>query len=311
MKIGLDIMGGDFAPKAAVLGAIEAQKALSADQKLVLFGDKNQALPFISEAGLNPEIFEFVHTTEMIGMGEHGTKSVLQKPNSSISLGFQYLKEGKIDSFSSAGNTGAMLVGAIFSVKPVPGVIRPAVATNVPKLKSGFGIMLDVGANADCKPEVLAQFGMLGSLYAEHVYHISNPKVGLMNLGEEEEKGNVLTQSTFPLLQKSDINFIGNIEGRDLFNEKADVIVCDGFTGNVMLKLAETFYILTLKKGFKDEFFDRFNYEQYGGSPILGVNAPVLIGHGISNPEAIKNMVLLSRTMIESHFVDKIKEAFK
>ncbi|SDL89597.1 glycerol-3-phosphate acyltransferase PlsX [Daejeonella rubra] len=311
MKIGLDIMGGDFAPKAAVLGAIAAQKALSADQKIVLFGDKAQALPFLTEEGVSPDDFEFVHTTEMIGMGEHGTKSVLQKPNSSISLGFQYLKDGKIDSFASAGNTGAMLVGAIFSVKPVPGVIRPAVATNVPKLKSGFGIMLDVGANADCKPEVLAQFGMLGSLYAEHVYHIQNPKVGLMNLGEEEEKGNVLTQSTFPLLQKSDINFIGNIEGRDLFNDKADVIVCDGFTGNVMLKLAETFYILTLKKGFKDEFFDRFNYEQYGGSPILGVNAPVLIGHGISSPEAIKNMVLLSRTMVETQFVDKIKEAFK
>lgn len=311
MKIGLDIMGGDFAPKAAVLGAIAAQKALSADQKIVLFGDKAQALPFLADEGVSPDVFEFVHTTEMIGMGEHGTKSVLQKPNSSISLGFQYLKDGKIDSFASAGNTGAMLVGAIFSVKPVPGVIRPAVATNVPKLKSGFGIMLDVGANADCKPEVLAQFGILGSLYAEHVYHIQNPKVGLMNLGEEEEKGNVLTQSTFPLLKKTDINFIGNIEGRDLFNDKADVIVCDGFTGNVMLKLAETFYILTLKKGFKDEFFDRFNYEQYGGSPILGVNAPVLIGHGISSPEAIKNMVLLSRTMIETQFVDKIKEAFK
>jgi glycerol-3-phosphate acyltransferase PlsX len=311
MKIGLDIMGGDFAPKAAVLGAIAAQKSLSANQTLVLFGDKAQALPFLAEEGVSPDIFEFVHTTEMIGMGEHGTKSVLQKPNSSISLGFQYLKDGKIDSFASAGNTGAMLVGAIFSVKPVPGVIRPAVATNVPKLGSGFGIMLDVGANADCKPEVLAQFGILGSLYAEHVYHIQNPKVGLMNLGEEEEKGNVLTQSTFPLLKKTNINFIGNIEGRDLFNDKADVIVCDGFTGNVMLKLAETFYILTLKKGFKDEFFDRFNYEQYGGSPILGVNAPVLIGHGISSPEAIKNMVLLSRTMIETQFVDKIKEAFK
>ena len=311
MKIGLDIMGGDFAPKAAVLGAIAAQKTLSANQTIVLFGDKTQALPFFAEQGVSPDSFEFVHTTEMIGMGEHGTKSVLQKPNSSISLGFQYLKDGKIDSFSSAGNTGAMLVGAIFSVKPVPGVIRPAVATNVPKLKSGFGIMLDVGANADCKPEVLAQFGILGSLYAEHVYHIQNPKVGLMNLGEEEEKGNVLTQSTFPLLKNSDINFIGNIEGRDLFNDKADVIVCDGFTGNVMLKLAETFYILTLKKGFKDEFFDRFNYEQYGGSPILGVNAPVLIGHGISSPDAIKNMVLLSRTMIETQFVDKIKEAFK
>lgn len=311
MKIGLDIMGGDFAPKAAVLGAIAAQKTLSANQTIVLFGDKAQALPFLAEQGVSPDIFEFVHTTEMIGMGEHGTKSVLQKPNSSISLGFQYLKDSKIDSFASAGNTGAMLVGAIFSVKPVAGVIRPAVATNVPKLRSGFGIMLDVGANADCKPEVLAQFGILGSLYAEHVYHIQNPKVGLMNLGEEEEKGNVLTQSTFPLLKDSDINFIGNIEGRDLFNDKADVIVCDGFTGNVMLKLAETFYILTLKKGFKDEFFDRFNYEQYGGSPILGVNAPVLIGHGISSPEAIKNMVLLSRTMIETQFVDKIKEAFK
>ncbi len=311
MKIGLDIMGGDFAPKATVLGAIAAQKALAPDQKIVLFGDKDQALPILSEHGVNPDLFDFVHTTEMIGMGEHATKSVLQKPNSSISLGFQYLKDGKIDSFSSAGNTGAMLVGAIFSVKPVPGVIRPAVATNVPKLKSGFGIMLDVGANADCKPEVLAQFGILGSLYAEHVYHVENPKVALMNIGEEEEKGNVLTQATFPLLQKTNLNFVGNIEGRDLFNDKADVIVCDGFTGNVLLKLAETFYILTLKKGFKDEFFDRFNYEQYGGSPILGVNAPVLIGHGISSPEAIKNMVLLSRTMVETQFVDKIKEAFK
>ncbi len=311
MKIGLDIMGGDFAPRATVLGALAAQKALSADQKIVLFGDKDQALLILSEEGVHPDIFEFVHTTEMIGMGEHGTKSVLQKPNSSISLGFQYLKDGKIDSFASAGNTGAMLVGAIFSVKPVAGVIRPAVATNIPKLKSGFGIMLDVGANADCKPEVLAQFGILGSLYAEHVYHMGNPKVALMNIGEEEEKGNVLTQATFPLLQKTSLNFVGNIEGRDLFNDKADVIVCDGFTGNVMLKLAETFYILTLKKGFKDEFFDRFNYEQYGGSPILGVNAPVLIGHGISSPEAIKNMVLLSRTMIETQFVDKIKEAFK
>jgi len=311
MRIGLDIMGGDFAPKATVLGAIEAQKSLSSEERIVLFGDKDQALPYIQEAGLGQDAFDYVHTTEVIGMGDHAAKSVIQKPNSSISLGFQYLKEGKIDSFSSAGNTGAMLVGAVLSVKPVPGVLRPAVATNVPKLKSGFGIMLDVGANADCKPEVLAQFGLLGSLYAEHVYHIQNPRVGLMNLGEEEEKGNVLTQATFPLLKQSEINFIGNIEGRDLFNDKADVIVCDGFTGNVMLKLAETFYILTLKKGFKDEFFDRFNYEQYGGSPILGVNAPVLIGHGISSPEAIKNMVLLSRTMVDTKFVDKIREAFK
>ncbi|HEY0896841.1 MAG TPA: phosphate acyltransferase PlsX [Sphingobacteriaceae bacterium] len=311
MKIGLDIMGGDFAPKAAVLGAIEACKVLSPEQKLVLIGDKNQALPLIAEQGIDPETFEFVHTTEVIGMGEHPTKAIVQKPTSSISLGFQLLKDGQIDSFSSAGNTGAMLVGAMFSVKNIPGVIRPAIATNVPKLKSGFGIMLDVGANADCKPDTLLQFGILGSLFAQHIYHIKDPRVGLMNIGEEEEKGNLLTQAAYCLMKDTRlINFAGNIEGRDLFNDKADVIVCDGFTGNVMLKLAESFYVLTLKKGFKDEFFDRFNYEQYGGSPILGVNAPVIIGHGISNPEAIKNMVLLSRTMIETKIVDKIKAAF-
>jgi len=311
MKIGLDFMGGDYAPKATVLGAIAAQQVLSPDQKIVLFGDKEQALPILAEQQIDASCFEFVHCTEVISMGEHPTKAITQKPNSSISVGFQYLKEGKIDSFASAGNTGAMLVGSMFSVRAIEGVQRPAIATNVPKLKNGFGIMLDVGANADCKPEVLAQFGVLGSIFAEAVYGISNPKVGLMNIGEEEEKGNLVSQAAFTLLKdQKNINFTGNIEGRDLFNEKADVIVCDGFTGNVMLKLAETFYILTLKKGFKDEFFDRFNYEQYGGSPILGVNAPVIIGHGISSPEAIKNMILLSKTMIESKLVDKIKAAF-
>lgn len=304
-------MGGDYAPKAAVLGAIEACKILSPEQKLVLIGDKNQALPLLSEHGIDPDTFEFVHTTESIGMGEHPTKAITQKPKSSISLGFQLLKDGEIDSFSSAGNTGAMLVGSMFSVKNIPGVIRPAIATNVPKLKSGFGIMLDVGANADCKPDTLLQFAILGSLFAQHIYHIKEPKIGLMNIGEEEEKGNLLAQASYSLLKDSAaINFAGNIEGRDLFNDKADVIVCDGFTGNVMLKLAESFYVLTLKKGFKDEFFDRFNYEQYGGSPILGVNAPVIIGHGISTPEAIKNMILLSRTMIETKIVDKIRAAF-
>jgi glycerol-3-phosphate acyltransferase PlsX len=311
MKIGLDFMGGDYAPKATVLGAIAAQQVLSPNQKIVLFGDTEQALPILAEQQIDASCFEFVHCTEVISMGEHPTKAITQKPNSSISVGFQYLKEGKIDSFASAGNTGAMLVGSMFSVRAIEGVQRPAIATNVPKLKNGFGIMLDVGANADCKPEVLAQFGVLGSIFAEAVYGISNPKVGLMNIGEEEEKGNLVSQAAFTLLKdQKNINFTGNIEGRDLFNEKADVIVCDGFTGNVMLKLAETFYILTLKKGFKDEFFDRFNYEQYGGSPILGVNAPVIIGHGISSPEAIKNMILLSKTMIESKLVDKIKAAF-
>lgn len=312
MKIGLDIMGGDYAPKAAVLGAIEASKLLLDNQKLVLIGNKELALPLIKEAGISPDAFDFVHTTEVINMGEHPTKAISQKPNASISLGFQLLKEGAINSFSSAGNTGAMLVGSMFSVKTIPGVIRPAIATNVPRLIEGFSVLLDVGANADCKPEVLLQFGILGSLYSRHIYETQRPAVALLNIGEEEEKGNMLTVAAHSLMKNSKaINFIGNIEGRDLFEDHIDVIVCDGFTGNVVLKLAESFYSLTLKKGFKDNFFDRFNYEQYGGSPILGVNAPVIIGHGISNPEAIKNMILLSRNMIESKFVDKVKAAFK
>ena len=262
-------MGGDFAPEATVLGAIAAYESLESDQHLVLIGNKDQALPFFKEKGFNPDKVEFIHTTEVIGMGEHPTKAITQKPDSSICVGFRMLKEG-------------------------------------------FGIMLDVGANADCKPDTLLQFGVLGSLFAENILGIKNPKIGLINIGEEEEKGNLLTQATYSLMKDTSMfNFIGNVEGRDLFNEKADVIVCDGFTGNVMLKLAETFYILTLKKGFKDEFFAKFNYEQYGGSPILGVNAPVIIGHGISPPEAIKNMILLSRDMVETKLIEKITSAFK
>jgi len=312
MKIGLDIMGGDFAPKAAVLGAIEACKALSSDHKLVLIGDQEVALSLLQENNFSPDHFEFVHTTEVIGMGEHPTKAISRKLDSSINVGFRMLKQGDIQAFSSAGNTGAMLVGSMFSVKTIPGVIRPAMITIVPKLKGGLGILLDVGANADCKPDNLLQFGILGSLFAESIYNLDSPRVALMNIGEEEEKGNLLLQATYPLMKDTNLfNFVGNIEGRDVFGDLADVIVCDGFTGNVILKMAESFYIISLKKGIKDEFFDRFNYEQYGGSPILGVNASVVVGHGISNPEAIKNMVLLSKDMVESGLIDKIKHAFQ
>ena len=311
MKIGLDIMGGDYAPKAAVLGAIEAYKALPEQQKLVLVGDKEIAVSILQENGFSPDHFEYVHTTEVIGMGEHPTKAITQKPDSSIAQGFKLLKEGHIQAFSSAGNTGAMLVGAMFSVKTIPGVIRPAMTAIVPKLKGGLGILLDVGANADCKPETLLQFGILGSLFGQHVYNLDNPKVALMNIGEEEEKGNILCQATYPLMKNTDrFNFVGNVEGRDLFGDAADIFVCDGFTGNVIVKMAESYYVIARKKGINDEFFDRFNYEQYGGSPILGVNAPVVVGHGISSPEAIKNMVLLSRNMVESKLVEKIKQAF-
>ncbi len=312
MRIGLDIMGGDYAPKANVLGAIAAHPLLSPDEHLVLIGDTQQIKPILTEHGFNPDHFEYIHTEEVIGMGEHPTKAIVQKPNSSISIGFNLLKDGKLDSFASAGNSGAMLVGAVFSVKTIPGIIRPCLSTFLPKLSGGVGLMVDVGANADCKPDTLLQFGVLGSLYAENVMGIKTPKVALMNIGEEDEKGNMLSLATFPLMKDTNLfNFVGNVEGRDLFNDKADVIVCDGFTGNVMLKLAESFYVLTLKRGLKDEFFDRFNYENYGGSPVLGVNAPVVIGHGISSPLAVKNMILQSRDMITTGLVGKIQAAFK
>jgi glycerol-3-phosphate acyltransferase PlsX len=311
MKIGLDIMGGDFAPEATVLGAILAYKEIP-DSKLVLIGDKEVAFKILQENNFDPDNFEFVHTTEVIGMGEHPTKAIVQKPDSSIAVGYNLLKEGHIDAFSSAGNTGAMLVGAMFSVKTIPGVSRPALTTIVPKLKGGLGVLLDVGANADCKAEYLLQFGVIGSLFAELIYNIKNPRVGLINIGEEEEKGNLLCLAAYPLMKESTLfNFVGNIEGRDLFTDHADVFICDGFTGNVILKLAESLYVISIKKNLKDEFFERFNYEQYGGSPILGINAPVVVGHGISNPEAIKNMVLLSKNMVDTNLVDKIKQAFQ
>ncbi len=304
-------MGGDFAPESAVLGAIEAYKLLPEHQKIVLIGDKNLAEPFFQQKAFDPSLIEFIHTEEVIGMAENPTRAITKKPNSSIGIGFELLKQGNLDSFASAGNTGAMLVGAMLSVKTIPGVIRPALTTIVPKLSGKFGLLLDVGVNADCRPDSLVQFGILAKILLEKVYGIDNPTVGLLNIGEEDEKGNMLMQTAFPMMKESTyFNFIGNVEGRDLFTDKADIIVCDGFTGNVVLKLAESFYEMAVKKGFTDEFFDRFNYEQYGGSPILGVNAPVIIGHGISTSEAIKNMIFLSRNVIITDVIEDVKNAF-
>lgn len=311
MRIGVDILGGDFAPTATVEGAILAYKELKEDQKMVLIGDRDAIKTVCDAQGFDINLFDIEHTTEVIEMSEHPVKAFSKKPNSSAGLGFKLLAEGKIDGFASAGNTGVMLVGSMYTVKSVPGVIRPSLTSIIPKEKGGFGLILDVGANADCKPDVLVQFGLLGSLYAEHVYKIKNPRVALLNIGEEEEKGNLLTQATHSLMKENKtFQFVGNIEGRDLFGDHADVVVCDGFTGNVVLKLAESFYVMTRKRKMKDEFFDRFNYELYGGSPILGVNAPVVVGHGISNDIAIKNMILHTRDMIASAVTDKIKSAF-
>ncbi len=311
MKIGFDIMGGDHAPVNELNGAILAAKELPPHVKLVLVGDSVAAKKHFSEHGISADLFEYIHATDIIEMGEHPTKAFSQRPNSSISLGFKYLKEGQLHAFASAGNTGAMLVGSMFSVKSVPGVIRPCITSVLPKLNGGCGLILDVGTNADCKPDVLYQFGILGSLYAQHVYKIDKPKVGLLNIGEEAEKGNLVAQAAYGLMKDSkDFNFIGNIEGRDLFNDKADVIVCEGFVGNVVLKTAEAFYRVIKKRDRSDDYFDRFNYENYGGTPILGVNSNVMIAHGISSPLAFKNMLLHTREIVDAGLPEKIKEVF-
>ena len=311
MKIGLDIMGSDFAPNNELEAAILASKELPSHIKIVLFGDSDMAKKHLTKMGADSTTFEYVHTTDVIQMGEHPTKALSQKPNSTIALGFKYLKENKIQSFISGGNTGAMMVGAMFSVKVVPGVIRPSIGTILPKESGKIGFMLDVGTNADCKPDVLYQFGILGSLFAQYVYKIAIPKVALLNIGEEAEKGNLVSQAAYNLMKDSkDFNFIGNVEGRDLFNDKADVVVCEGFTGNIVLKACESFYSTIKRRNKSDEFFDRMNYEIYGGTPILGINSTVIICHGISTATAIKNSVLLAKEISDSDLSEKIKEAF-
>jgi glycerol-3-phosphate acyltransferase PlsX len=307
------MMGGDFAPLEAVKGLQLYLSDNIRTAQLYCIGDETLVKPLLEEHQVTSPNLHLVHAPEVIGYHEHPTKALKEKQRSSIAIGFHMLATGKIDAFISAGNTGAMLVGAMFSIKAIEGVLRPTISTIVPKINGGTGVLVDVGLNADCKPEQLNQFALLGSLYAQYILNINSPKIGLMNVGEEEGKGNILAQATYPLLKEnSQINFIGNIEGRDLFNDKADVIVCDGFTGNIILKLAESVYDLTQQRGYgNDAYFTRFHYENYGGTPVLGVAKPVIIGHGISNAKAFKNMIDVAEKMIESDLCGKIADKFK
>jgi len=311
MNIGLDMMGGDFAPLEAAKGIRLYLGGEHTEATLVLFGDEAQLAPLLAQEGIDPEKIKIVHAPQVIGMHEHPTKALKEKQLSSIAVGFHYLATGKIDAFISAGNTGAMLVGAMFSIKVIEGVLRPTIATVIPKENGKTGLLLDVGLNADCKPENLNQFAVLGSLYAQHILGISHPRVSLLNVGEEEGKGNILAQAAYPLLQQnSQIHFTGNTEGRDILLDKADVTVCEGFTGNVVLKMAESIYDITQAKDIRHEWFDRFNFEYYGGTPVLGVSKPVIIGHGISHSLAFKNMIAVAAKMIETDLMSKMKASF-
>ncbi|PWT77775.1 MAG: phosphate acyltransferase PlsX [Bacteroidetes bacterium] len=312
MNIAIDMMGGDYAPEQAVKGLKLYLSQTDSPAFLFLLGDEQVLQPFLHEAQIPPASYKIIHAPEVIGMHEHPTKALKEKQHSSIAVGFHMLSKGKSDAFISAGNTGAMLVGSIYSIKTMDGILRPTISTVIPRENGKTGLLLDVGANADCKPENLNQFAVLGALYAQHILGIADPKVGLINIGEEEGKGNILAQAAYPLLKSnSQIHFIGNVEGRDVFLDKADVMVCEGFTGNIVLKLAESIYEITQRQNIRNEYFDRFHFEDYGGTPVLGVSKPVIIGHGISHSKAFMNMILLAQKMIETDLMGKMKASFE
>lgn len=313
LKIGLDVMGGDFAPEAAVKGAVMASAEIDADSRIVLFGDKVRIEEILAQEKCPADRFEIVATSEVIEMGDHPAKAFQQKTDSSITVGFAYLAKGLIQGFASAGSTGAMMVGSMHAVKPIEGIIRPTISSLVPTVSGRPALILDVGLNVDCKPEVLCQYGLIGSIYAESVLGIAEPRVAILNIGEEETKGNAQTKAAHEMMKASGrFRFVGNIEGSHIFSGKvADVIVCDGFTGNVVLKMAEGLYRINSALGGGNKFWEAMNYEHVGGTPVLGVGAPVIIGHGCSSPLAIRSMILSTEHTAKADLTERLRHAFK
>ena len=316
IRIGLDAMGGDFAPEAAVKGAIMALEEIGEGCRIVLYGDEQRIRTLLDNASCDAERFDIVATSEVIEMGDHPVRAFQQKSDSSIVVGFRHLAEGRIDGFASAGSTGAMMVGSTQVIKVIEGVLRPTISTVVPTIMGKPVMLLDVGLNVDCKADVLEQYALIGSVYAKYVLGIENPRVALLNIGVEASKGNLQAKAAYELMQVGNdtkrYNFVGNIEASHIFTSKeADVVVCDGFIGNSIIKLAEGLYSLMPENGTTSPFWEGLNYENTGGTPVLGINAPVVIGHGKSTPLAIKNMLLSTKHSIYNGLVEHLKEAFK
>lgn len=311
MRIGIDIMGGDFWPQAPIEGALLARQAYGDAVALVLIGDEELIRAELTARGQDPGGFEIVHTTEYVGMDESPTKGIAAKPRASINVGIGLIKAGQLDGFVSAGNTGAMLVASVMGLGKIPGVSRPTLAVLFPNHNGELALLCDVGANVDSKPEHILHYGLLGSVFMESVRKVARPKVGLINVGEEDSKGPADVKAAHQLLRNaSRINFIGNVEGRDIYQAIADVYVCDGYTGNIVLKFAESMYDV-LKERFPGEpFVENFNFENYGGVPILGIRGISIIGHGISNGKAIASMVSSAVLAVQSGLVEKIEAAF-
>ncbi|MDD4980900.1 MAG: phosphate acyltransferase PlsX [Candidatus Omnitrophica bacterium] len=327
MKIVVDAMGGDHAPRVVIEGAIAAVKEYGVE--IILTGNEAQIAPLLKKTRYRGSAITIVHTEEVIGMSESAATSVRRKRNSSIVVGLELVKEGKAEAFFSAGNTGAVVCAAALGLGLLPGIERPGIALVIPTLK-GISLVIDVGANIDSKPSQLLQYGIMSDVYSRCILNKPNPSVGLLNIGEEETKGTEFMKETHELFEKSRLNFIGNVEGKDLFSGKSDIIVCDGFIGNIALKVSESaaeamgVFLkrhlmnnplgklgLLLLRGSLMRFKKEMDYSEYGGAPLLGVNGVVIIGHGRSNTKAIKNAVRVAKEEVERQFNEKVLEAIK
>ncbi|MDI6807665.1 MAG: phosphate acyltransferase PlsX [Candidatus Eisenbacteria bacterium] len=328
-RIGVDAMGGDSGPRVVVQGVIQALAQGNGRFESVLLGDKNLIEKEIASFGEKPNRFRIIHAPEQIEMGESAIAAFKTKKASSIVVGANMQKEGELDALVSAGNTGAVVATTLLCLGRLENALRPAIAAFFPN-KMGGCIVLDVGANSDCKPAHLLQFAVMGRTYAKFILDRPEPRIGLLNIGEESSKGNELAQNTHKLLAHSGLNFVGNIEGTDIFGGGADVVVCDGFTGNVVLKVAESVEGLLssaiseqvaksviarlgsalLKPAFR-RFRQQLDYAEYGGAPLLGVNGVCIIGHGRSSAKAIMNAIKVAARVVENRVNDHIRKELK
>lgn len=330
IRIAVDAMGGDEAPEPIVQGAIEAARVAKGRFEIVLVGDEAEIAKHLHHHHFIKKLpISVHHASQVIEMNESPGVALRKKPDSSIAVGAALHAKGKVDALVSAGNTGAVLGAALFTLKRIEGVIRPAIGSFMPT-STGVCFLIDVGTNVDCKPEQLYQFGLMGSIFVNHVLGVDNPKVGLLNIGEEPGKGNEQVQEAYPMFEKSDLNFVGNVEGRDVMMSAADVVVCDGFIGNVLLKFIESLtqmLPLSLKKKigsnlvgnfgffFLQNKFTKvvklFDYQEYGGAPLLGVKGNCIVAHGRSTPRAIRTAILEAYKMVKENVAGQIESYIK
>ena len=327
MRIALDAMGGDYAPAVTVEGAIEAVSE-SKDLAVVLVGNEADIINELKGKDYPASLISIRHASQVVEMGESPVTALRRKKDSSIKVAVELVKAGEADAMVSAGNSGMVLAAALFILGKLQGVERPAIAAVMPTLK-GLFVLIDAGANVDCKASHLLQFAIMGNAYARTIFNIDIPKIWLLGIGEEDAKGNELTKEAFKLLKESNMNFIGNVEGKDVFTGNADVVVCDGFVGNIALKISEGLAEAIAKmlkreisekttgrisylflKGALKNFKKKTDYSEYGGAPLLGISRPCIISHGRSTAKAIKNAVQLAGEFCKKGVVDIISREF-